>query len=161
MKFRFCLIMILLLLTSSYTKADELISIYLNNSDMSPVRIEVSNISSIKFKTTKFVVTNNDNSSDDFYFSDVIKITFNEEGGTSIETVNTQTASIYPNPVKDNLIIQNANDVYGSDICIYSMTGVLVAQYSQWNGETIDVSNLNPGVYFVNTNSTTLKFVKQ
>lgn len=158
MKLRFCLIVGLLLLTNSYTKADELISIYLNNSDLSPVRIDVSSISSIKFKKTKFVVSDYDNTSNDFYFSDVIKITFNEEGGASVETVNAQTTSIYPNPVKDNLIIQNVTD---SDICIYSITGVLVAQYSQWNGESIDVSHLCPGIYFVNTNSTTLKFVKQ
>ena len=160
MKLKFCLIVGLLLLTSSYTKADELISIYLNNSDLSPVRIDVSTISTIKFKTTKLVVTNHDNISNDFYFSDVIKIAFNEEG-TSITTPDASTASISPNPVKDNLMIQDAEKMYGSDICIYSTTGQLVAKHSQWNGESIDVSHLNPGVYFVNTNSTTLKFVKQ
>ncbi len=160
MKLRFCLIIGLFLLTGSYLKADELISIYLNNSDLSPVRIDVSNISTIKFKSTKLVVNNNDNTSDDFYFSDIIKITFNEQG-TSIETVNASSASIFPNPVKDNLIIQNAEKIYGSDIYIYSMTGVLVEKYSQWNGESINVSDLAPGVYFVNSNSTTLKFVKQ
>lgn len=160
MKLKFCLIVGLLLLTSSYTKADELISIYLNNSDLSPVRIDVSTISTIKFKTTKLVVTNHDNISNDFYFSDVIKITFNEEG-TSITTPNASTASISPNPVKDNLMIQDAEKMYGSDICIYSVTGTLVSRHSQWNGESIDVSHLSPGIYFVNTNSTTLKFVKK
>lgn len=160
MKLKFCLIVGLLLLTSSYTKADELISIYLNNSDLSPVRIEVSTISTIKFKTTKLVVTNHDNISNDFYFSDVIKIAFNEEG-TSITTPNASTASISPNPVKDNLMILDAEKMYGSDICIYSVTGTLVSKHSQWNGESIDVSHLSPGIYFVNTNSTTLKFVKK
>ncbi|MBR5214638.1 MAG: T9SS type A sorting domain-containing protein [Bacteroidales bacterium] len=160
MKLKFCLIVGLLLLTSSYTKADELISIYLNNSDLSPVRIKVSTISTIKFKTTKLVVTNHDNISNDFYFSDVIKIAFNEEG-TSITTPNASTASISPNPVKDNLMILDAEKMYGSDICIYSVTGTLVSKHSQWNGESIDVSHLSPGIYFVNTNSTTLKFVKK
>lgn len=160
MKLKFCLIVGLLLLTSSYTKADELISIYLNYSDLSPVRIDVSTISTIKFKTTKLVVTNHDNISNDFYFSDVIKIAFNEEG-TSITTPNASTASISPNPVKDNLMIQDAEKMYGSDICIYSVTGTLVSRHSQWNGESIDVSHLSPGIYFVNTNSTTLKFVKK
>ena len=160
MKLKFCLIVGLLLLTSSYIKADELISIYLNNSDHSPVRIEVSTISTIKFKTTKLVVTNHDNISNDFYFSDVIKIAFNEEG-TSITTPNASTASISPNPVKDNLMIQDAEKMYGSDICIYSVTGTLISKHSQWNGESIDVSHLSPGIYFVNTNSTTLKFVKK
>lgn len=160
MKLKFCLIVGLLLLTSSYSQADELISIYLNNSDHSPVRIDVSTISTIKFKTTKLVVTNHDNISNDFYFSDVIKIAFNEEG-TSITTPNASTASISPNPVKDNLMIQDAEKMYGSDICIYSVTGTLVSKHSQWNGESINVSHLSPGIYFVNTNSTTLKFVKK
>ncbi len=160
MKLRFCLIIGLLLLTSSYAKADELISIYLNNTDHSPVRIDISTISTIKFKTKKMIVTNDDNITNDFYFSDIVKITFNEDG-TYIETQNASTASIHPNPAKDNVTIQNAEKMYGSDVCIYSITGVLVSRLPQWNGEAIDVSHLSPGVYFINSNSTTLKFVKQ
>lgn len=160
MKLRFCLIIGLLLFTSQFAKADELISIYLSNSEYSPVRIDVANISTIKFKSTKIVVNKIDNTSSDFYFSDIKKITFNEEG-TSIETYDASTASIFPNPVKDNLIIQNAESIYGSDVYIYSMTGVLVNKLSQWNGEAIDTSNLSSGVYFIKTNSTTLKFIKQ
>lgn len=161
MKLRFCLIVSLLLLTSHYAKADELISIYQSNSDLSPVRIDVSNISTIKFKTTKIVINQKDNTSSDFYFSDITKITFNEDGTSIVESKDTSKASINPNPVKDVLTINNADAIYGNDICIYSVTGMLVAKHSQWNGEHIDVSNLNPGVYFINTNSTTLKFVKQ
>jgi hypothetical protein len=161
MKLRFCLIVSLLLLTSHYAKADELISIYQSNSDLSPVRIDVSNISTIKFKTTKIVINQKDNTSSDFYFSDITKITFNEDGTSIIESKDTSKASINPNPVKDVLTINSADAIYGNDICIYSITGMLVAKHSQWNGEHIDVSNLNPGVYFINTNSTTLKFVKQ
>lgn len=161
MKLRFCLIVSLLLLTSHYAKADELISIYQSNSDLSPVRIDVSNISTIKFKTTKIVINQKDNTSSDFYFSDITKITFNEDGTSIIESKDMSKASIHPNPVKDVLTINNADAIYGNDICIYSITGMLVAKHSQWNGEHIDVSNLNPGVYFINTNSTTLKFVKQ
>ena len=94
MKLRFCLIIGLLLLTSSFAKADELISIYLNNTDLSPVRIDISTISTIKFKTKKLVVKNNDNSTNDFYLSDIVKITFNEEG-TSIEDFITYLKSEY------------------------------------------------------------------
>ena len=161
MKLIFSLIVRLLLLTSHYAKADELISIYQSNSDLSPVRIDISNISTIKFKTTKIVINQKDNTSSDFYFSDITKITFNEDGTSIIESKDTSKASIHPNPVKDVLTINNADAIYGNDICIYSVTGMLVAKHSQWNGENIDVSNLNPGVYFINTNSTTLIFVKQ
>ena len=89
MKLRFCLIVSLLLLTSHYAKADELISIYQSNSDLSPVRIDVSNISTIKFKTTKIVINQKDNTSSDFYFSDITKITFNEDGTSIIESKDT------------------------------------------------------------------------
>lgn len=161
MKLKFCLIVCLLLLANCYTKADELLNIYLSNSDMSPVRIEISSISSIKFNSNRFTVNTKDNTSEKFYFSDVTKITF-DNGKTSIETIeSTSSASIYPNPAKNNLSIKGTNEMHGTDIYIYSMTGVLVAEHSQWKGETIDVSHLNPGVYFVNINSTTLKFVKQ
>ncbi len=161
MKLRFCLIISLLLLTSFYAKADELLSIYLSNSDLSPVRVDISNISTIKFKSSKIVINKNDNTFSDFYYSDITKITFNEEGTAIIENADSKNANIYPNPVKDNLTINNADSMHGSDIFIYSVTGMLVAKHSQWNGGSIDVSGLNPGVYFVNTNSTTLKFVKQ
>ena len=161
MKLRFCLIISLLLLTSFYAKADELLYIYLSNSEHSPVRIDVSDISTIKFKSTKIVVKKNDDTSSDFYFSEIKKITFGQGETVIIENSETHTANIYPNPVKDNLTINNADTMFGSDIFIYSVTGQLVAKHSQWNGETIDVSDLNSGIYYVKTNSTTLKFVKQ
>ena len=118
-------------------------------------------MTSLTFQQSKIVVNNIDNTSSDFYFSDIVKITFNEEGTAIIENAETSKTNVYPNPVKDNLTLTNAGNLLGSDICIYSTTGQLVAKHSQWNGESIDVSHLTPGVYFVNTNSTTLKFVKQ
>lgn len=115
----------------------------------------------MKFKPNRVIVSKFDNTFEKFYFSSLTKITFNEDGA-SIETVETNpTASIYPNPAENNLVIEGAKNMYGSDVCIYSMTGVLITKHSHWNGETIDVSHLNPGIYFVNINSTTLKFVKQ
>ena len=95
MKLKFCLIVGLLLLTSSYTKADELISIYLNNSDLSPVRIEVSTISTIKFKTTKLVVTNHDNISNDFYFQCNLDFHFFQVVGKKICTQYDLLCSCY------------------------------------------------------------------
>lgn len=151
----------MLLLTSLYAKADELINIYFNNSDLSPVRVEISTISSIKFKANKFVITSKDNITNDFYFSDVRKITFNE-GETFIEDINTKTTlSVYPSPATNELRIEGNDEMYNSDVYIYTLTGTLVAKHPQWNGETIDISSLASGIYFININSTTLKFVKQ
>ena len=160
MKLKFCLIVTLILLSIS-AKADEVILFYLNNSDLSPVRVEVSTVSTITFKTNKLVVKSKDNTTNDFYFSDIRKITFNDDG-TFIEHINTTpTLNIYPNPTENELTIEGTDNIYNTDICIYSLHGALIAKYPQWNGEPIDVSQLNPGIYFININSTTLKFVKQ
>ena len=68
-------------------------------------------------------------------------------------------SSIYPNPVKniltiDGLVIQ--------DVVIYSVLGKAVLILSNQN--TIDVSSLSKGVYFIKVsdgiNSTTIKFIK-
>lgn len=161
MKSRFCLIIVALLFASSYVKADEL-NVYLKNTDMSPVRIQISDISTIKFKPNRFIVNLQDNTSNKFYFSDTNKISFST-ANTLIERTNADasTANVFPNPVGNHLTINNIEKMYGSDIYIYSITGLLVEKHTQWNGETINVSNLTPGVYFININSTTLKFIKQ
>lgn len=161
MKSRFCLIIVVLLFASSYVKADEL-NVYLKNTDMSPVRIQISDISTIKFKPNRFIVNLQDNTSNKFYFSDTNKISFST-ANTLIERTNADasTANVFPNPVGNHLTINNIEKMYGSDIYIYSITGLLVEKHTQWNGETINVSNLTPGVYFININSTTLKFIKQ
>ena len=162
MKLKYCLLIVVFLLTNFNLSADEFISIFLSNSDNSPVRVEVSAISSIKFNKTVMFVGDNDGLYKEYSFSDIRKIVF-EGDDTSIETIdaNASKINVYPNPVKDDLLIEGVNDILESDVCIYSLMGVLVAQYSQWNGEKIDVSNLNAGVYLVKINSTTLKFVKQ
>lgn len=150
------------LLMNFNVKADELISIYLSNSDNSPVRVETADVSSIKFNKTMMFVDTNDGQSISYSFSEISKIVF-DGGEASIEAIDAKTVAVnvFPNPVKDKLIIEGADELSGSEVFIYSMTGVLCAQCSQWNGEAIDVSGFNAGVYFVKINSITLKFIKQ
>ncbi|WP_346883729.1 T9SS type A sorting domain-containing protein [uncultured Algibacter sp.] len=64
---------------------------------------------------------------------------------------------IYPNPVLNTLHI-NTNVV--SKTSIYSINGQLVKSYPE-NQTTIDVSTLNKGVYFLKTDHSINKFVKQ
>lgn len=162
MKLKYCLIFVMFLLINSNARADEYISIFLSNSDNSPVRVNLSEISSLKFNKTVLFVGDNDGLFKEYNFSDIRKITF-EGGTTSIETIDAATtkANVYPNPAKNMLFIEASDDMHDSDVYIYSMTGVLMTQCEQWNGEMIDISNLNAGVYFVKINSLTLKFVKQ
>ena len=68
---------------------------------------------------------------------------------TSIAEIdNLKNVKTYPNPVRDNLKIENLNEA--TDINIYSVTGQLVRTILSAEGSTeIDMSNLSNGMYFI------------
>ena len=62
----------------------------------------------------------------------------------------TSSFNIYPNPVSDKLYIETEVEI--KEVAIYTITGVLVGQQTTDNRQqtlSIDVTNLNSGVYFV------------
>lgn len=165
MNFKNYLITLVLLAAAFGVRAegDGVLSVHLNSSE-TPAQIAIADVSSVVFETSQLNIKNKkDGTSLYFDYSDVIKITFNEELNTeSVKATDYNAeAAIFPNPAKDNLSISVAEEMYGSDLCIYSLTGTLVTKQTNWNGESINISSLNPGIYFININSTTLKFVKQ
>ena len=67
---------------------------------------------------------------------------------------------VYPNPVSDVVYIQNAPET-DFTVSIYRMNGVLVLTTKLSSGtKSIDVSYLSSGLYLLNVNSRTFKFVK-
>jgi hypothetical protein len=72
--------------------------------------------------------------------------------------------TIYPNPVKDYLQLQMENTL-GMQFKIYNLQGSLVMESNITSIESIDVSSLNQGLYFIELNSTdqvfTGRFIKQ
>lgn len=165
MNFKNYLITLMLLLAAVGVRAegDGLITIHLNSSE-EPAQIAITDVSSIVFETSQLSIKNKQYAViQNFDYSDVLKITFNEELNTeSIEEMDSDvTLALFPNPVKDNLSISCDETMHGSDLYIYTLTGTLVSKQINWNGESINVSSLNPGIYFININSTTLKFIKQ
>ena len=77
---------------------------------------------------------------------------------TEIITIN--NIGIFPNPVTDKLFLTgNTNRVH--EIEVYNLSGMKV-KTEIFNGESIDVENLEPGYYFLKTNEGLIfKFVKQ
>jgi PKD repeat protein len=69
---------------------------------------------------------------------------------------NTQLA-VYPNPVKDKLLIKGLSSLTGRAISVYDLLGkkILTATLTQENGNDYgaDVSSLIPGMYFLELNS--------
>lgn len=145
---------------TSVVNADEVITIHLKGTESSTKKISISDISKITFETGGFkVVTGNENY---FEYNDVKKITF-DESGENIETIFSKNSSLVasPNPTKDKLVIKGGDDLYGCSLYIYNLTGNLVSRHDNWNGETINISDLSSGIYFLNINSNTIKFIKQ
>ena len=75
---------------------------------------------------------------------------------------------MYPNPVQNELIIErNGKQSESSTISIYSITGVLVAQYSDLKpglkSQSIDLSHLPSGIYFLNISDMSgfMKLIKE
>ena len=80
---------------------------------------------------------------------------------TSITEENI-TFDIYPNPVNDRLYIETQSSI--EDLVIYTTTGVIVGQQSTVNRQqtlSIDMSELNSGIYFVEIKTNDGNIVKR
>lgn len=78
----------------------------------------------------------------------VVKFAFTDED--AVEEMTTSSFNVYPNPVSDRLNIEAETEIL--EVVVYSITGVVVGQQSIVNGQqtlSIDVADLNSGVYFV------------
>ena len=66
-----------------------------------------------------------------------------------IEIITSIHVNFFPNPVIDNFSIQSINNI--SSIQIYDLYGVIVRSISHLQNKeaNVDISNLNPGFYFI------------
>ena len=77
----------------------------------------------------------------------------------SVSDLSLSKFSIYPNPVSDQLFISSKNTVIET-ISIYSLTGKKVFEGAN-KTNSIDVSTLSKGMYFVEISSASGKSVKR
>lgn len=94
-------------------------------------------------------------------YSDINRIRFQ----TSLSSLgeisgSTATYALRRNPVEASLEILGFSGRQ-VPLTIASADGHTVFSTSRWNGEDIDVTRLAPGIYIVNVDNTTLKFIKQ
>ncbi|MFB6342253.1 T9SS type A sorting domain-containing protein [Saccharicrinis sp. FJH62] len=67
------------------------------------------------------------------------------ETNLAVESINFETVTLYPNPVHRELKISNGQPI--REIIIYSLNGEELIRDKAGN-KTVDVSTLNPGIYF-------------
>jgi len=82
---------------------------------------------------------------------------------TAIENVFLQNLKFYPNPAKNELIIENC-ELRINQIEVVDLSGKIVNR-EQYNGKCINVSALSQGIYFLkietNNGIVTKKFIKE
>ena len=83
------------------------------------------------------------------------------EKGTGIADVETQSISIYPNPANDRLFIEAEGKI--ENIVIYDIYGrhQVTETPSHQEMTSVNVSNLNAGIYFVKINTKNGEIVKR
>ncbi len=74
---------------------------------------------------------------------------------TSINIETKKTIRFYPNPATTNIVVTSK---YNDAIEIYNANGVLVLETAS---ESINISNLSAGIYFIKQNEHIAKFIKQ
>lgn len=72
-----------------------------------------------------------------------------------VEELATETLTIYPNPANDYLKVNREGE-----LTIYDLSGKLVKSQTVEAGNSISVSDLNKGIYFVKVGSSVQKIVK-
>ena len=105
-------------------------------------------------------VQNNDSDGGDNLYQGIVfdlKEIFPDAGVGMPEVENTLTMNIYPNPAVDQL---NVNLSKSGTVSVHNMMGQLVKTFEGNIGiNTIDVSSLSSGVYFISAGNSTQKFV--
>ena len=96
---------------------------------------------------------------DDNYVESSKNVTIDVTPITSISGLSSKDIMIYPNPAKDVLNIQSENnEVYS--IAIYNLNGTKLIEKTGLTGTTtIDISQLNNGMYFIMVNGTAHKLI--
>ena len=72
---------------------------------------------------------------------------------------NAAAFNIYPNPVADKLFIETEATV--EEVTIYTLTGVMIYSEVDYNNNTINVSDLSGGVYFIKVRTDNGEVVKR
>lgn len=90
------------------------------------------------------------------------KITFTDVTTAVTAVADNRGLKLYPNPSSDFFRISTSTSATENlKVKVYALTGQLVHQGIYGNEQNIDVSDLTAGLYLVQVNNSTFKFVKQ
>ena len=110
----------------------------------------------ISFPNDETMVITQNGTDIQILISEIRKVTFNEVLATAEN--ETESIGIFPNPTSNNFTISGINRF--QQMNIYSIDGKLVKREIIDCGQSIDISELPQGLYYVNVNKQNFKLIK-
>lgn len=124
------------------------------------VSYSLTDLESVVFRNGIFVVK--DQQCGDHYYSDFFTSEVNFGASESgLSELNKDVWTIYPNPTADILQLTNSLETSGQGV-IVDITGAIVQVFDfEGLSTTLNVSQLNKGIYFIQVQQQSIKFLKQ
>lgn len=110
----------------------------------------------ISFPNDETMVITQNGTDIQILISEIRKVTFNEVLATAEN--ETESIGIFPNPTSNSFTISGINKF--QQMNIYSIDGKLVKREIIDCGQSIDISELPQGLYYVNVNKQNFKLIK-
>lgn len=137
-------------------------SLYIKAKDGSITTKSLATLERFTFSNNNLLINYLSGPVETYSLSNISKLSFKSAvtGVDELALPVTLTMKVYPNPVSDVIYIQNAPET-SYQLSIYRITGSLVLTNKMSSGDkSIDVSFLQSGLYLLNVNGVTFKFVK-
>ncbi|MFA5044377.1 MAG: T9SS type A sorting domain-containing protein [Paludibacter sp.] len=121
----------------------------------------LNSIDRITFSAGNVIFKNIDNSSNSIMLSDISNLTFGLFSGITAIIPDKMSMVVYPNPANDFIQLKNVPE--GElNIKIIRLDGaVLMNKQLLDKNQSIDISHLASGFYFLKVNNKTMKFTKK
>lgn len=111
---------------------------------------------------TLALLPNKESEGEVFNLSDISKLTFTSTAlGVAGIPKFKDGFGLVNSIVSDHLDVTVPDNFTTADITITSLSGHIVNRIKNWQGESVGVSSLVPGLYLITINSQTLKFIKK
>lgn len=135
------------------------------STDESSFSFELKKLTGITFEGKNIVFNLASGDSRVMPMGDVSELCFSENGLSGIESVpeHGYSISVYPNPAVDILYLRipDSLDLSKCPVALYSIAGNLIWKAGGLADNCLNVSTLQPGMYILSINNSTISFIKK
>lgn len=93
-------------------------------------------------------------------WKDVQSVSFGGVSGVEALSAETTAWSLRESPVGNSIEVVGC-DTLPARLTVTSLNGAAAISIDGWNGEPVDASSLPAGIYIININNSSLKFIKK